>query len=119
MFISVNTAELTLNKNNTIQSLTIQIQIENPLEFSINVLKKCGIMDKHFKDFIYRFDKPLSGGRESWWCPRKACKGRLRITADGQMIEQQGHDHAKIAVTEIRRRGANSRDTPRVVDTAI
>ena len=54
--------------------------------------------------------------------PRKACKGRLRITADGQMIEQQGHDHvvnlgnvqAKIAVTEIRRRAANSRDTPRM-----
>ena len=75
---------------------------------------------KHFNGFMYRFDKFV---RESWRCPRKTCKGRMHVTADGQMLEQQGHDHvvnpgiveAKVAISEIRQRAANSRDPPRVL----
>ena len=78
---------------------------------------------KHFNGFIYRFDKLVSGGRESWRCPRKTCKGRMSVTADGQMLEQQGRDHvvnpgiveAKVAISEIRQIAVNSRDLPRVL----
>ena len=78
-------------------------------------------MHKHFNGFIYRFDKRLSGGRESWKCPRKDCKGRIHL--DGDMHEVNEHNHvvnpaiveAKIAVTEIRQRASNSRDPPRLL----
>ena len=63
---------------------------------------------KHFNGFMYRFDKRIGVGRESWRCPRKYCKGRIYIYDDCTHEVKRVHEHvinpgiveAKIAVAE-------------------
>ena len=46
--------------------------------------------------FVYRFDKPISGGRKkSWRCMKKGCLGRLHTdSSDGSPVSVGTHDHS-------------------------
>ena len=78
---------------------------------------------KHHNGFIYRLDKRIGGGAESWRCPWKDCRGRIHINNEGTMCEVGEHNHvvnpgvveAKLGVTQIKQRAENSRDAPRLL----
>ena len=66
---------------------------------------------KHHNGFIYRLDKRIAGGAESWTCPRKDCRGRIHINNEGGMREVSVVK-VKLAVTQRKQTAENLRDAP-------
>ena len=89
----------------------------------MDLLSERNSVHKHHNGVIYQFHRMISEGRASWRCPQKGCKGIVNVDNEGEMREINEHDHvvnsglleAKIAVTQIRQRAANSRDPPRLL----
>ena len=88
--------------------------------YKMNITSEKNRPLKSFEGFLYRLDRILSNGNESWRCPRKTCKGRIHIenntiniVTEHNHVVNVGEVEAKETITIIKERAANSRDPPR------
>ncbi len=89
---------------------------------TMDLLSQKGAAQKHHDGYLYRQDRLLSNGTESWRCPRKDCTGRIHCTG-AQVLIVAEHNHVpdpaevevKMSICTVRQRATTSRDTPRLL----
>ena len=88
---------------------------------NMGLISQKGESHKTHEGFIYRLDRILSHGTESWRCVEKKCHGQIHVMNND--IEITGnHDHVpnpaniemKQPLSKVRLRSSQSKDTPRL-----
>ena len=88
----------------------------------MELISQKGENHKTHEGFIYRLDRILNNGAESWRCVEKKCRGRIHVMNNDIKITGN-HDHVpdpaniemKQSLLEVRRRSSQSRHTPRLI----